>query len=268
MDWNAIIISGLSGALAFFVAGVIAKLFLKDTDMSKNIMAIIGVVLFFLFQNISKTYIVPLFSNSSLESRMYKLDHFYSMVKEKAPKLYKEMIIAIENAKKQGLSENDAILQVSANVQNMAMKNLKFADDKLVLSFTKHMLETLKQLKKLDQNNANYCFSYLFPKTKKNSEYYIYLGEEWKKKTLDIIIDLMKVTNKRPLLTKEDKPKIKKDFVAIYQNIFDKYGKIDPFSPNVDKQKVCNSAIDLYSSILKLPEDRASKLLRIIFSPK
>src|SRR5471032_1037377 len=196
----------------------------------------------------------------------------YSTIKAQEPALYSQLRSNILRLKKEGKSQQEAIDTVKPMVSDLLSKRMNTAPDASVIAA---MQVSLEEMQALQASNDGSCFKFLYPHINGGVNTAQVLPPELFKKDLDTMNALLLASGSgqtaQPTAVSGEKAKVL--MAPVRQALQDKYGdQLNVFNDlsaaNVDRAKICEISLSLYSGILALPEQDSAAVLRLMLGKK
>lgn len=267
MNWNEVMVWAVSGAI---IAAVIAALHKKG-----KIGRVPGIILFLvlvvggnaLYAGLVKPRLFGDDQTQEIDRALGALP-IYSTIKTQEPALYAQIRGNILNLKKEGKSQQEAIDTVKPMVSELLSKRMNTAPDANVIAA---MQVSLEEMKALQTRNDGTCFKFLYPQINGGVNTAEVLPPELFKKDLDTMNDLLLASGSSQTAqpTAVSGEKANALMAPIRQKLQQDYGDqlqmfSDLTSPSVDRAKVCEISISLYTGILALPQQDSASVLRLM----
>ena len=265
MNWYSVGLAAASGGLAALIASLVFK---KNTE-KKTAYTIVVVVLFVVFNALSKEFVLPELDSFKVESDIQEAFSgipAFDSIKKYEPDTYKELVASLTEANRQGGSEQQAIDIVRSQISSIVTKRLPKASDTAIINYIGVLIEEMNELQ---NQGGDLCFRLLFPQAGGGVDGSKVFSKEVQKRDLEALdLTIKSYDANRPIPSEEEAMAI---LEPIYINLFNVYGNDvlaleNPGANNVDKSKVCNITKALYSNILELESDKSVSVLRWMFS--
>jgi hypothetical protein len=169
---------------------------------------------------------------------------------------------------KVAIQRGDSMAEVRRRTLPLAMgvlwKKLPSASDNAILNFTSILLE---QLKVLYASDPEKCYAYLVGKDSSNLLADLSPTIEREQEAEVDVIN----TSASGLWAAPTEAEVAADFSRLFASLTRSFGDdvatlATPSDPNVDRKKYCEMVYALYAGGMELPQPRAAKLLRFLFS--
>ncbi|WP_145523262.1 DNA gyrase [Yersinia rohdei] len=188
----------------------------------------------------------------------------FQTLKQQEPALYAQLIDNYIKSKQEGHSEQQLIDEMKQSVTELTVQRIQRASDENVIGYMTVILEELRYYQ-ANNRSENLCFKALFPQVSGGVNTSKVLPQELLERDLDSINRLF--TGSTGELIKPKNQDYEDKLNIIVAQMQQQYGDdlrmfSNPAAPDVDREKICNMAIDMYSEILKLPPDDAGAILR------
>jgi hypothetical protein len=256
----------ISISLAIFLS---RKIFEYDNSIiRRNKIILTSIALFLLIFAVISSQVTPkvgkYFFMKEIEKAMMKNPMFIG-IKDYDAKLYQGILDEASDSFDKGTVKKEMIANISTITGNLLLSKLPIADDDLIIEYTKL---TIKKVKYLQSHTAGSCFNVLFPKPGTGFDNKL-LTQDFVKTEVDIFNKLLKRPKRKNKILDE---------LGLFELIGPVYIKLEkiypkeilnlenPYSPDVNKEKFCDLVIDLYTDIIKLPENDAGSVLRTMLA--
>ncbi|MGE4802195.1 DNA gyrase [Yersinia hibernica] len=263
MNWMEVLISaGIAVILGFITTR------LRNSNKLGKIGAILWVIIPIVVGNIIYyQYINPnKFSGNDRAQIEQSLESFpvFQTLKKQEPALYTQLIDNFLKSKKEGQSEQQLIDEMKQSVAELTMQRIQHAPDKNVIDYMNIILDELRYYQ-ANNRSEHLCFKALFPQVSGGVNATKVLPKELLMRDLDSVNSLF--TSSTGGLIKPENQEYENKLNAIVGKMQQQYGHdlqmfVNPAAPEVDREKICDMAIDMYSQILKLPANDAGAILR------
>ncbi|MTD28784.1 hypothetical protein [Erwinia sorbitola] len=187
-------------------------------------------------------------------------------VKEQQPGLYQQAYIELVNSLEDGVPEQQAIEHLRPLVADLLNQRINAARDEDLNSYMQISLEEMKQMR---QRGASECFRFLFPQVKGGVNVSKLLPEDLTGRELQAMDLLLKHSGgvDQPIDLKQGRVQLQ----AVVRQLYERWGSDlqtlnTPAETGVNEAKLCDMTIDLYQSVLALPDKDSANVLRIIIS--
>ncbi|MDI6743381.1 MAG: hypothetical protein QMD11_11670 [Smithella sp.] len=264
MNWYSVVLAGASGGLA----ALLASLVLGKNPKNKTAYVIVVAILFIGFNTLSKQYILPKLNThkakAEIESVFENIPAF-SSIKKYEPETYQQLVNSLIEATKKGYSQQQSIDLVRSQISGLVESRVPHASDEAIVRYLNVMVEEMGELK---NQGGGLCYKFLFPQAGDGIDGRQFFSQEIQNKDLQALDEIIKTSNiKRDRPNENDvMPYLEPIFASLYSKFGDDVTILDnPNAVNIDKEKVCNITMELYSEILKLPPDQAAGTLRWMF---
>lgn len=190
----------------------------------------------------------------------------YNTIRMQEPALYAQIRSNILNMKKEGKPQQEAIDTVKPMVSLLLSQRISHAPDANV---NQAMQVNLEEMQTLQARKDGSCFKFLYPQVSGGVNTAQVLPPELFRKDLDTMNDLLLATGSgqtvmpAPVSTE----KVVQMMVPVREALASMYGEQlqmfnDLTKPDVDREKVCEISISLYSGILALQPAESAAILR------
>lgn len=263
MNWTEVLIS--AGIAA--VLGVITSR-LRNRNKLGRFGAILWVIIPIVVGNIIYYhYINPngLRSNDRAQiERAFAEYPVFQTLKQQEPALYTQLIDNFLKSKKEGHSEQQLIDEMKQAVSSLIAQRIQHAPDKDIIDYMNIILEELRYYQ-ANNRSEHLCFKSLFPQVSGGVNATKSLPKELQSRDLDSVNRLFKASSGGIInpINQDYENKLN----TIVAQMQQQYGNdlqmfVNPASPDVDREKVCDMAIDMYGQIMQLPPSDAGAILR------
>src|SRR5476651_513429 len=271
MNWNDVIIAAV---VAVILGGVLKALYKKGKIGRTPAIIIFLVVILggnFLYEGVIKPRLAGDDQTQDIDQALSALP-IYSTIKAQEPALYSQIRGNILRLKKEGKSQQEAIDTVKPMVSDLLSERMNTAPDASVIAA---MQVSLEEMQALQARNDGSCFKFLYPQISGGVNTAQVLPPELFKKDLDTMNDLLLASGSgqtaQPTAVSGEKAKVL--MAPVRQALQDKYGdQLNVFNDlsaaNVDRAKICEISLSLYSGILALPEQDSAAVLRLMLGKK
>lgn len=263
MNWTEVLISaGIAAVLGVIISG------LRNRNKLGRFGAILWVIIPIVVGNIIYYhYINPngLRSNDRAQiERVFAEYPVFQTLKQQEPALYTQLIDNFLKSKKEGHSEQQLIDEMKQAVSSLIAQRIQHAPDKDIIDYMNIILEELRYYQ-ANNRSEHLCFKSLFPQVSGGVNATKYLPKELQSRDLDSVNRLFKASSGGIInpINQDYENKLN----TIVTQMQQQYGNdlqmfVNPASPDVDREKVCDMAIDMYSQIMQLPPSDAGAILR------
>jgi len=265
VDWNSILLAGVSGGLA----ALITSLLIKNKEAKKSLYTVTLLVLFLAFNTLAKIYILPQLNaanvRAEVEQAFQDVPAFKSIQKYE-PVIYQEMVNSLVEGKKQGLDEQQMIDVVRTKVATLVEKRIPHASDESLIGYVAIMVEEMRELQAKRDGS---CFKFLFPAVAGGINPSKIISKQLLAKDLAALDEVIKTSNTPRAIPQQVDiiPLIEPTFKVLYETYGDDISLLEnPGAAGIDQEKICIISTDLYSQILQLSKADASRTLRWMFS--
>nr|WP_245994963.1 DNA gyrase [Yersinia hibernica] len=221
---------------------------------------VVGNIIYYQYINPNK------FSGNDRAQIEQSLESFpvFQTLKKQEPALYTQLIDNFLKSKKEGQSEQQLIDEMKQSVAELTMQRIQHAPDKNVIDYMNIILDELRYYQ-ANNRSEHLCFKALFPQVSGGVNATKVLPKELLMRDLDSVNSLF--TSSTGGLIKPENQEYENKLNAIVGKMQQQYGHdlqmfVNPAAPEVDREKICDMAIDMYSQILKLPANDAGAILR------
>lgn len=265
MNWYSIGLAAGSGALAALIASLI---FGKKPE-KKTAFTIVVVILFVVFNTLSKELILPELNafkaKSDIQQAFSDIPAFQS-IKNHEPDTYARLVASLTEVGKKGYSEQQAIDIVRGQISSLVAKRLPKASDEAIISYIGVLIDEMTELQ---SQGGDLCFRLLFPQAGGGVDGRKVFSKEIQKRDLEALDLTIKSYDANRQIPSETQ--VMPYLEPIYLKLFEVYGNDvlaleNPAANNVDKGKVCSITKTLYSEILKLDPEKSVGALRWMLS--
>ena len=265
MNWTEVMVWGISGAV---VGSLIAALHKKGKI--DRVPAVLLFLVLIIGGNILWGGVIkPRLAGNSEEQ---KIDQalaalpLYNTIKSQEPALYDQIRSNILNMRKEGKSQQDAIDTVKPMVSVLLSQRITHAPDANV---NDAMQVNLEEMQTLQARKDGSCFKFLYPQVSGGVNTAQVLPPALFQKDLNTMNDLLLATGSGQTVLPEpvSAEKVVQMMAPVREALASMYGEqLQMFSdltkPDVDREKVCEISVSLYSGILALPPADSAAILR------
>jgi hypothetical protein len=265
MDWIAILVAGLSGA----IAALIAALTVGFKTERRGLSAAITAILFVCIKLFASAYVEPGIRVWDTK-RVLRTMPFYSELAAYDPETYQKVEAIVLEGVQHGDSQEKATLRAADEIMTILPKYIPKASNESVIAFVRWLLTSLDEL---NSANSDACYSFLYPhKFGEAGLANKYLppksGEQSLKVLEAVILSAARTPQKVP-----DERKADELMQPVITNLANKYGSdlklvVGTAHDGRERKVVCEIDSELYKQILSLPPADASTVLRSLFSSK
>ncbi|UHM90484.1 hypothetical protein [Rahnella victoriana] len=271
MNWTEVMVWGVIGVVA---GSLIAALHKKG-----KICRIPAVILFLvviiggslLWGGVIKPRLAGNSEEQKIDQALAALP-MYNTIKAQEPALYAQIRSNILNMKKEGKSQQEAIDTVKPMVSVLLSQRITHAPDANV---NEAMQVNLEEMQTLQARKDGSCFKFLYPQVSGGVNTAEVLPPQLFQKDLSTMNDLLLATGSNqtvqpaPVSTE----KVVQLMAPVREALATMYGEqLQMFSdltkPDVDREKVCEISISLYSGILALQPADSAAILRMMLGQK
>ncbi|MGP9418640.1 hypothetical protein HX889_42850 [Pseudomonas reactans] len=267
MNWNEVMVWGVSGVV---IAAILAALY-KKGKLGKTPAIILLLVLVIGGNALYAGLIKPRMQTSSQTA---EIDHalaelpIFKTINEQEPELYQQIRSNILRLREEGKTQQEAIDTVKPMVSALISQRMNTAPDANVLAA---MRVSLQEMQELQARHDGTCFKFLYPHISGGVNTAQVLSPELFKKDLDTMNDLLQASGRgqKTQPTTLSAERAQALMVPVREKLHQDYGdQLQMFNDlgaaTVDRAKVCDISISLYSNILALPQADAVGLLRLM----
>ncbi|CFR13712.1 topoisomerase IV subunit A subunit [Yersinia frederiksenii] len=263
MNWTEVLVSG----------GVAAVLGIVTTTLrNRNKLSTISAILWFIIPIVIGNIIYYQYNNpnwlrgnerTQIEQSLESFPVFQTL-KQQEPALYTQLIDNFIKSKNAGHSEQQLIDEMKQSVAELTVQRIQRASDENVIDYMKIILEELRYYQ-ANNRSEKLCFKALFPQVSGGVNTTKVLPRELLDRDLDSVNRLFESSTGEVIKPKNQEYESKLNIVI--EQMQQQYGDdlhmfSNPASADVDREKICDMAIDMYSEILKLPPNEAGAILR------
>lgn len=271
MNWNEVMVWGISGV----VLAVLISFLRKKGKIGR----LPGIILFLvliiggniLWNAVIKPRVMGESEEQKIDQALAELP-LYGTIKAQEPALYAQIRSNILKMKKDGKPQQEAIDTVKPMVSELLSKRIVHAPDAAVNAA---MQVNLEEMQTLLARKDGTCFKFLYPQVSGGVNTAEVLPPALFSKDLSTMNDLLLATGPQqsefPAAVSTEKVVLM--MAPVRQALGNMYGdQLQMFSdltkPDVDREKVCEISISLYSGILALqPADSAAILRQMLGKP-
>lgn len=268
MNWTEVMVWGISGVVVGSLLGALHK--------KGKIGRIPAVVLFLvlivggniLWGGVIKPRLAGNSEEQKIDQALEALP-LYNTIKMQEPALYAQIRSNILNMKKEGKAQQDAIDTVKPMVSVLLSQRITHAPDANV---NEAMQVNLEEMQTLQARKDGSCFKFLYPQVSGGINTAEVLPPALFQKDLNTMNDLLLATGSGQTTQPQavSTEKVVQMMAPVREALANMYGEqLQMFSdltkPDVDREKVCEISISLYSGILALqPADSAAILRQML----
>lgn len=190
----------------------------------------------------------------------------YRTIKQQQPALYKQLNDEFIAAVRAGIPAEKAIGQLRPLLADLLNQRIGRADDASIISY---MQLSVSQMRSLRQQSGDLCFRFLFPQISGGINTEDTLPASLQQQDLAQMEALLKASRGPEVAI--DLPQARQSLQGIVRTLYAKWGSDlqllnSPGDRRVDRDKMCDMTIDLYSAVLALPGKQAANVLRMMLS--
>jgi len=266
MLWINVAIGALCGALA----GVVAYFLSGKNAENKRRKTVIFTIAFAVFFGIARTEVIPKMQAGLIVEEADEVlvnNPAFVAIKQYDPQTYSQIMADIRTAVEKGQNKESAVTSVRGKILSLVQNRLPKASNEAAVAYMDTMLEEMILLQK---QGGDICFGLLFPQPGQPTDISPYIPESLRQSDMDGLKAIIETaaTAPQPMPSESE---ITVALVPIIEGMAKQFGEDiamlqAPFAPGVDKAKVCEMTIYMYSRILALPEHQSGKLLRYLFA--
>lgn len=267
MDWYAIGIAGACGAIAA-AAGTLIASAIKDKNRSGIVNLIVTGVLFAaLYAGANATLIQA--HRAQLASEELELlargNPAFMALEQYAPEVMEEFRVYFRAAIEEGRDPLDIETNLRQIMAGVIGSRLPKASNH---ALSNSIQLTVDQMRWLRERGDDSCFRFLFPEVNGGIRALeVFSSNLMERDYASTQLILSSYDESQPMPRNED---VVETLNGIYGQLFEKFGResvaqlADVSAPDIDKAQVCSILIELYASILALPEKESAQTLRWI----
>ncbi len=271
MNWTEGVVWGVSAV----VTGLLIGLLHKKGVLSRVPAVIVFLVLFIggnlLWSAVIKPHLAGNREEQKVDQALAELP-LYTTIKAQEPALYAQIRSNILKLRKEGKSQQDAINTVKPMVSVLLTQRISHAPDANV---NEAMQVNLEEMQTLQARKDGSCFKFLYPQVSGGINTAQVLPPELFRKDLNTMNDLLLATGsgqtEQPAAVSTER--VIAMMAPVREALGNMYGEqLQMFSdltkPDVDREKVCEISISLYSGILALQPADSAAILRQMLGAK
>lgn len=187
-------------------------------------------------------------------------------VKEQQSALYQHAEEQMLDSMRAGVPQQQAIDRLRPLVTDLLNQRINVSRDEDLIGYMQVSLEQMKQIR---QRGAGQCFRFLFPQVKGGvnvSELLPASLMDRESEAIDVLLRNSSIVE-HPVDLKKGRAQLQ----AVVQGLYAHWGSDlqtlnTPAEAGVSEAKLCDMTIDLYQSVLALPDKDSANVLRIIIS--
>jgi len=262
--WVGIIFAGLAGGLA----ALLASLIVKNRKEKRGIYTGTFLLLFIVINLGMKYTIVPIVDDIVIEHQagntLQKIA-VYQLIRKYHPDMYQSFLMAIKN----GIKNGEDSVQVAAKLRPSVIKIMEMhmstaSDDAVLGMFT----VVVEQIDILCGKDPDACYQLLFDPAALKVDLRKYFDTTMRDSELKAMTEVIRTSAEQPRPIPDEK-EISAPLEQVQDDLYSKFGEdvllvSNPTKPGVDRKKICCITGAFYRSILALPKDQASRVLRFI----
>lgn len=261
MDGISIAIAAVAGGLA----AIIATLLVRNKGENKLTYGITFLLLFVGMRTLGQSYVYPkiyvLTSFKEVEASLLEHSVFQAMKQQEAG-TYHSMLLEIKAAMKKGADQSSYMAIGRKHMMEVFKRRLPLASDESLAAYSDVMLQEMQELK---AKGGEICHKVLF---EQNTE--INGLKYFSKATVDADLRAMAdiINSKGQYISYAlDEDSISRKLEPLFMDLAQEYGPDvmmlqNPNGKDVNKAKLCDMSIKLYSKINRLPLVERSGFLR------
>ncbi|MBU9834309.1 hypothetical protein ORG37_25625 [Rahnella perminowiae] len=267
MNWNEVMVWGISGAVMGSLIGALHKKgkIGRVPAVTLFLVLIIGGNL--LWGGVIKPRLAGNSEEQKIDQALAALP-LYNTIRMQEPALYAQIRSHILTMKKEGKPQQEAIDTVKPMVSALLSQRISHAPDANV---NQAMQVNLEEMQTLQARKDGSCFKFLYPQVSGGVNTAQVLPPELFRKDLDTMNDLLLATGSgqtampAPVSTE----KVVQMMAPVREALASMYGEQlqmfnDLTQPDVDREKVCEISVSLYSGILALRPAESAAILRMM----
>lgn len=275
MNWISIGLAALSGALAAALASVLVR----NPKEKRVYYAIVFIVCFAAFQALSRELISPHINAwngaRKAEAALLEIPAFQA-IKQYDPSTYESLVADLrEFIKKEAQSqvlgvrndESRIVGAVKRRIAEIVQKRLPSASDEAVVSYMSVMVAEMGEL---HRHGGDLCYRFLFPQHSTPIDGRKYFSKQTQEADLAALAQVIRTSAEKPQAIPREAdvmPSLEPIIVELVKEFGNDMDMLrNPAAPTTDKAKVCSITIDLYSRVLRLPQNESSRVLRFMLS--
>lgn len=273
VDWYSVGLAAVSGG----IAGVLGQLIVSKTigtksNLGKVAFAFLVVVIFGIFDYLSKKIILPEIHSWRIEQKLPALFEGNSgiqVIKEFYPATYSEIAQVYINSRKNGLTNQEIMDKSEMLVNNLLLQQLSKSSDDAIIAFARAQVKLIEEL-----YDPNLCFRFLAPQVEGG----INIIKETSKPTLKLAQDSVaevlrsstdssqKIKNEVETIENEEK------LQSVHNKLAEKFGddvlifNVPLTDEKIDRGMYCSMTKNFLIEMLDLPKRESARILRHVFS--
>ena len=270
MTMPVIMIDIAVGAFAGLLAFGLATLLVRNKKENKRIYNGVVVAMMVVLIALSQAFVTPQLKSQyeakEIDNSVSEIPAF-AAIKQYDEAEYQQIMEKLKIAMSHGQGQAEAKADMKGYILAIVQKRLPHASDE---SVTKYMNVIIQETVQLQQKGGDLCYQFLFPQEGKSLDISKHITSATKQADLAALGEVIRTSATAPQdIPKEDV--VTADLQTVFVALNKKHGKdVDilqnPGAQGVDKAKVCEVTVDMYTEIFKLPPVQSGKLLRYMLA--
>jgi hypothetical protein len=266
MNWVSVGLGAVSGVLAVGIATILVRNSKKNRFAYRIVLAIAFAVMYALSRHFVYPDLNAWYSSRQAESALLELP-VYQAIKQYDPNTYQAVLAGLRRGLKNGADESQLIAQLRGHLAPVIEKRLPHSSDEAAAAFVAVIVTELSELK---AHGGDMCFRFLFPKGAPSIDGRKYFTKKTQEADSAALVQVIKTSAERstPIPPESE---VMPTLQPAYDALTTRFGEdaqmlVEPYGAGVDKGKVCDMTIFLYSQLLQLPPDLQGKAFRFMLS--
>lgn len=191
----------------------------------------------------------------------------FQAIKRYDPNTYQTILADLRRGLKNGSDESQLTAQLRGHLAPVIEKRLLHSSDEAAAAFVAVMVTETSELK---AHGGDLCFRFLFPKGSPPIDGWKYFTKKTQEADSAVLVQVIKTSAERPTPLPPES-EVMPNLQPAYDALAKHFGEdvqmlVEPYGAGVDKGKVCDMTIFLYSQLLELPRDVQGKAFRFMLS--
>jgi hypothetical protein len=244
-------LGAVSGALAVGVATILVR----NSKENRSAYRIVIAVAFAVIYALSHQFVYPdlnaWYSSRQAESALLEMPAFQA-IKQYDPNTYQTILADLRRGLKNGSDESQLIAQLRGHLDPVIDKRLLHSSDEAAAAFADVMFTKISELK---AHGGDLCFRFLFPEGLPPIDGWKYFTKKTREADSAALAQVVKTSAERPTPIppeSEVMPTLQLAHDALAKHFGEDVVQmlVEPYGAGVDKGKVCDMTIFLYSQLL------------------
>ncbi len=264
MNWFLVVAAALCAALA---AGI-ATLVVRRRREQKWLHAAVAVVSFALLLGLSRFSVVPplqaRWEASRVDAKLSSNPAFAAIKKHDAA-TYERIMSQLRTGLLEGRDQHVLLEAVRAEVSQLVQKRLPRASDDAAVQYMRVMVQEMQELR---TQGADFCYRFLFAAPGQGLNLAQHVSANTMQADYSALSQVVRTSTESPQPVPQQ-AEVAAKLEPVVAALAGRYGRDivmlqQPQAPTVDKTKLCDMNIDLYSVILQMPVADSGRLIRYL----